>query len=55
MTKPDPVSEILCALEHRTMDKVQKPSNPVERKRMSYEINNFIIQEQFILTIIRIK
>jgi hypothetical protein len=55
MTKPDPISETFCSLEHRTMDNVEKPSNPVELKRLSYQINNFIIQEQFILARIRIK
>jgi hypothetical protein len=28
----DPVSETLCTLEHRTMDKVQKISNPETKK-----------------------
>jgi hypothetical protein len=26
-TEVDPLSKTLCSLEHRTMDKVQKPSN----------------------------
>jgi hypothetical protein len=27
-TETDPVPETLCSLEYRTVDKVQKPSNP---------------------------
>jgi hypothetical protein len=27
-TERDPVSEMLCSLEYRAMDEVQKPSNP---------------------------
>jgi hypothetical protein len=43
----DPVSKTPCSLEYRTMDKVQKPSNPEAKTTYKYSLQTLRKCNQF--------